>query len=51
MNTGWIERILEVPSDGVRNVLADSSLNLLQHDTTAPTVENARLIFRLKQCG
>ena len=48
---GWIERILEVPRDCVGNVLADSGLNLLQHDTTTPTVEHARAIAGLKQYG
>jgi hypothetical protein len=51
LNTDWIESILEVSSDGVRNVLAKSGLNLLQHDATAPAMEYAGMIFGLKQRG
>jgi hypothetical protein len=49
--TGWVERILKISGDGVRNVLTEAGLNLLQHYTTTPTMEDTRRIFGLKQRG
>ena len=49
LDTGRIKRILKIPGDCVRNVLTNTSLNLLVHHTATPAPKNAGAIAGLKQ--